>query len=109
MPLTGSALREALAPFTRHARVISRETMSNFSERVRHEFREALPPMIFFFISFHIVVFDRRLMLRQYGLPLSSVVGATIAALIVTKIVLIADMLPFVNRFPDRPLMYNVA
>jgi hypothetical protein len=31
-----------------------------------------------------------------------------VAALILGKSVLIADMLPFINRFPERPLIYNV-
>jgi hypothetical protein len=28
--------------------------------------------------------------------------------LVVGKVVLIADKLPFINRFPDKPLFYNV-
>lgn len=75
---------------------------------IKHEFHEVLPPTIFFLISFHIVLLDRALMLRQYGLQLSSVAGALVAALLVAKVVLIADKLPFINRFPDKPLMYNV-
>jgi len=82
--------------------------MSGFWHWLKHEFHEVIPPTIFFLISFHIVVLDRRLMLRQYGLPLSSIVNATVAALLVAKVVLITDALPFVNRFPDKPLMYNV-
>src|SRR5215831_14835152 len=82
--------------------------MSGFWHWLKHEFHEVIPPTIFFLIAFHIVVFDRKLMLRQYGLPLSSVVSATVAALLVAKVVLIADALPFVNRFPEKPLMYNV-
>jgi hypothetical protein len=83
--------------------------MSGFWHWLKHEFHEVLPPAIFFLISFHIVVIDRRLMLRQYGLPLSSVASATVAALLIAKVVLIADALPFINRFPEKPLMYNVA
>jgi hypothetical protein len=75
---------------------------------LKHEFFEVLPPTIFFLISFHIVILDRSLMLREYGLPISSVAGATVAALLVAKVVLIADKFPFVNRFPHKPLMYNV-
>ncbi|HXJ79724.1 MAG TPA: hypothetical protein VMS64_13715 [Candidatus Methylomirabilis sp.] len=82
--------------------------MSALWHWLKHEFHEVLPPTIFFLISFHIVVIDRRLMLRQYGLPLASVASATVAALLVAKVVLIADALPFVNRFPEKPLMYNV-
>jgi hypothetical protein len=74
---------------------------------MRHEFFEALPPTIFFLISFNIVLIDRALMLRQYGLQLSSVAGASVLALLVAKVVLIADKLPIINRFPEKPLMYN--
>jgi hypothetical protein len=75
---------------------------------LKHEFREVLPPAIFFLIAFHIVIMDRRLMLREYGLPLTSIAGATVGALLVAKVVLVTDMLPFVNRFPDKPLIYNI-
>ena len=83
--------------------------MSQFWHRLKHEFYEVLPPTIFFLIAFHIVVIDRRLMLREYGLPLSSVAGATVGALLIAKVVLITDKFPFINRFPGKPLIYNVA
>ncbi len=47
-------------------------------------------------------------MLGQYGLQISALAGATIGALLVAKVVLLGDMLPAVNRFPDEPLIYNV-
>ena len=75
---------------------------------LKHEFHAVLPPTIFFLIAFHIVVFDRRLMLREYDLPLSSIAEATVAALLIAKVVLITDTLPFINRFPDKPLIYNM-
>jgi hypothetical protein len=46
----------------------------------KHEFREVLPPTIFFLITFHIVLIDRALMLREYGLHLSSVAAAAVMA-----------------------------
>jgi len=39
--------------------------------------------------------------------PLSSM-SIAVAALILGKAVLLADMLPMVNRFPNKPLIYNV-
>lgn len=78
-------------------------------ERIKHELRELMPPTIFFLITFHIVVLSRALMLREYGVKISAVAGATIGALLVAKVVLIADHLPFINRFPEKPLIYNVA
>src|SRR5206468_6178622 len=40
--------------------------------------------------------------------PLSSM-SIAVAALILGKAVLIADMMPMINRFPNKPLIYNVA
>ena len=82
--------------------------MSKVWATVKHEFYEVLPPTIFFLVSFHIVVLDRALMLREYGLQLSALAGATVGALLVAKVVLIADKLPIINRFPEKPLIYNV-
>ena len=47
-------------------------------------------------------------MLRQHGIEVSSIAGATGAALVVAKVVLIAGMLPIVNRSPSKPLIYKV-
>jgi hypothetical protein len=53
---------------------------------LKHEWH-AVPPPIFFLITFHIVVLERRLMLREYGLPLASITGATVAALLIAKVI----------------------
>jgi hypothetical protein len=82
--------------------------VSHVKERIKEEVLAALPPAIFFFIAFHIIVLFKALMLRQYGIPVSSIASATVGALLVAKVVLIADLLPIVNRFPDKPLIYNV-
>ena len=82
--------------------------MSDLKERIQHELLELLPPTIFFLIAFHVIAISRALMLRQYGVSVSVVAGATIGALVVAKVVLIADLLPFINRFPEKPLIYNV-
>src|SRR5215831_17506728 len=82
--------------------------MRGFWHWLKHEFHEVLPPTIFFLIAFQIVVFNRRLMLREYGLPLVSITSATVAALLIAKVVLITDTFAVINRFPEKPLMYNV-
>ena len=48
-------------------------------------------------------------MLKGTGIALGTSASVTVAALILGKAVLIADMLPFINRYPDKPLVYNVA
>src|SRR5947207_11217354 len=83
--------------------------MSKVSSKLKKEFLALLPPTIFFFVALHIVAFIRVLMLKDTGIsPLSSV-SIAVAALILGKAVLLADMLPLINRFPNKPLIYNVA
>jgi hypothetical protein len=76
---------------------------------VAREFREVLPPAIFFLVGFHLLSLTRSLMLREYGVYAATAAGATVGALLVAKVVLIADSLPVINRFPAKPLIYNVA
>ncbi len=76
--------------------------------RIKHEILEAIPAIVFFLIAFHVIWITRALMAEQYGVTLTGTAGATVAALIIGKVILIADKLPFVNRFPDKPLIYNV-
>jgi hypothetical protein len=82
--------------------------MTKLSAKLKEEFFALLPPTLFFFIALHIVAFIHVLMLKGTGIsPLTSL-SVTIAAIILGKAVLIADMLPFINRFPKHPLIYNV-
>lgn len=83
--------------------------MSKLSETLKEEFHALLPPAIFFFVALHLVAFVRILMLKGTGIPVGTSLSITLAALIIAKAVLIADLLPFINRFPDKPLVYNVA
>jgi len=83
--------------------------MTRLPHKLKEEFLALLPPTIFFFVALHVVMLIRILMLKGTGiLPLASV-SAAVAALILGKAVLVADMLPIINRFPDKPLIYNVA
>jgi hypothetical protein len=77
--------------------------------KIKHECIKALPPTIFFFIILHIVAIVRSLMIKGTGISLPTSTSVLIASLILGKSVLVADMLPFINRFPDKPLVWNVA
>jgi len=83
--------------------------MSNLAVTIGEEIRAILPPTIFFFIALQIVALIRVLMLKGTGIPVSTSWQVTIAALILGKAVLLADMLPVINRYPDKPLAYNIA
>jgi hypothetical protein len=68
------------------------------------EFREMLPPTIFFFVGFNIILFTKRLLLADYLIQFSGFILATTSALVVGKTVLVADMMPFLRRFDNAPL-----
>jgi hypothetical protein len=82
--------------------------MNIFLAKVKHEILSLIPPTLFFFFAIGLLVLTKRLMLQQYGTPLSDLAAVVGGALIVGKVVLIADALPLINKFPERPLIYNV-
>ncbi|WP_066734183.1 hypothetical protein [Cupriavidus sp. D384] len=82
--------------------------MSDVVATIKHEFLEMLPPTIFFLVALHIVAVIRALMVRSSGIELETSASILLAALILGKAVLIANMMPFINRFPDKPLIWNV-
>jgi len=84
-------------------------SMTKLSTKLKEEFFALLPPTIYFFVALHIVAFVRVLMLKKTGIAPSSSISIAVAALILGKAVLIADMLPLINRFPNKPLIYNIA
>lgn len=72
------------------------------------EIKELIPPTIFFFIAFNLIALTSALNLRHYGISVSAFANATLGALVAGKVVLITDKLSFINRYPDKPLIYNV-
>ena len=83
--------------------------MHKILEKLKEEFFAVLPPTIFFFVMLHIVAVIRVLMAKGSHFAPISTTSILVASLILGKAVLIADMLPAINRFPTKPLAYNVA
>src|SRR5947207_3665251 len=83
--------------------------MHKIFEKLKEELFAMLAPTIFFFVALHIVTFIRVLMAKGSHLEPLSTMSIAIASLILGKAVLIADLLPPINRYPNKPLAYNVA
>ncbi len=83
--------------------------MSKFGQRVKHLVGEMIPPALFFFLAFQLLALTQALMLRQYDIDATIFVAGLLGALVVAKVVVLAEMLPFINRFPERPLIWNIA
>jgi hypothetical protein len=67
--------------------------------------KHTLPPAIFFFVGFNLILLTKRLILEEHGIEFSGFFAATVAALLVGKAVLITDKLSFMRRFDGAPLI----
>ncbi len=76
-------------------------------QTIKHDYCELLPPAIFFFIAFSLILVTKRLILSEYGISWSGFGAAVVGALVVAKVLLMVDKLPFANKFPDRQLICN--
>jgi hypothetical protein len=70
--------------------------------------KHALPPTIFFFVGFNLILWTKRLILEEHGVEFSGFFTATVAALLVGKAVLITDKLPFMRRFDGAPMIQPI-
>jgi hypothetical protein len=83
--------------------------MSKIAATIKEEFLALLPPTIYFFVALHIIALIRLLMVKATGITPLTTASVLVASLVLGKSVLLADMLPAINRFPEKPLIYNVA
>ena len=93
-PVLGAS---APAPLLRHA-------FGWWYTQVKH----VLPPTIFFFVGFNLILWTKRLILEEHGVEFSGFLTATLAALLVGKAVLVTDKLPFMRRFDGAPMIQPI-
>ena len=77
-------------------------------EWIREECRKILGIAVFFAVAFCLIVLANKLMVEGSSIQVTSFAKALIGGLIVAKILLIVDLLPFVDAFPDKPLIHNI-
>ena len=73
-----------------------------------HELYEILPPVIFFFIGFNLIVLTTNSILADYSAAVGNFMLATTGALVVGKAVLVADAMPFLRRYDRAPLLQPI-
>lgn len=67
--------------------------------------KHALPPTIFFFIGFNLILLTKRLILEEHGIDYTGFFTATVAALLIGKAVLVTDNLPLMRLFDSAPMI----
>ena len=73
-----------------------------------HELGEILPPLIFFFVGFNLIVLTTNLILADYSIAVGSFMLATTGALVVGKAVPVANAMPFIRRYDRAPLIQPI-
>ena len=73
-----------------------------------HELSEILPPTIFFFVGFNLIVLTTNLILADYLVAFGNFMVATATALVVGKAVLVANAMALLRRYDRAPLMQPI-
>jgi len=93
-------------------RAIAASTPTTLLQRVvtwwLAQVKHALPPTIFFFVGFNLILLTKRLILQEHGIEFSGFFTAIVAALLVGKAVLVTDNLPFMRRFDGAPMIQPI-
>jgi hypothetical protein len=76
--------------------------------RVKEEVRRVFAAALFFSTGFVLLHFAEVLFTRGTSVELASVARAVIGGLIVAKLLLLVDLVPFVQAFPEKPLVHNI-
>ena len=80
-------------------------TVASVGRFLLKELKIVLPPTIYFFCVFNLIVFTTNLMVHHYWFALSNFLVATMLALIVGKVILVTDKFHFIDRYRGPPLI----
>jgi hypothetical protein len=83
---------------------LSRRAIAWWLTQVKH----ALPPTIFFFVGFNLILYTKRLILQEHGIEFSGFFTSLVAALLVGKAVLVTDNMRFMRRFDGAPMLQPI-
>jgi hypothetical protein len=78
-------------------------------ERAKEEARKLFVGAVFFAIGFCVILVHNRLLVEGSQVKTGSFLRAVIGGAIVAKVLLAVDVLPFVDIFPDKPMIHNIA
>ncbi len=75
---------------------------------LKDEVIRIVPAILYFWISFSLIYFTIGLALRPDDTRYLSYFTVALTALIMGKVLIIVNALPFINAFPQKPLIYNI-
>lgn len=81
--------------------------MLKILKRLWDEIIGVIPAIVFFCLAFNLIVLTDMLTTERYGIKIFNFVNATIFAVVVGKVMLMVNLVPWVNAFQNRPRIYN--
>ncbi len=82
--------------------------MLKILKRLWDEIIGVIPAVVFFCLAFNLIVLTDILTTERYGIKIFNFVSATIFAVVVGKVMLMVNLVPWVNAFQNRPRIYNM-
>lgn len=82
--------------------------MHGIRGRVKEEIRNFLGAALFFAVAALLISVANRLKFGAANLEVVSVARAIVIGAIIAKVMITIDLLPFVDAFPGKPLVYNI-
>ncbi len=73
-----------------------------------HVIRHMLPPTLYFFTAFNLIVFTTNLLTHDYWFNLTGFMLASTTALIVGKVVLVVEKVRIIDKFRGAPLIQPI-
>lgn len=74
----------------------------------KKEMIRLIPAILYFLICFNLFHFAQGLMMQPTDIRFTSYLGATLGALLAGKVIIIVETMPFINAFPNKPIIYNI-
>ncbi len=76
---------------------------------LKREFISLLPAIIYFFAAFTVLSVNEDVVLGHLEIGITHLLRPFLSALLVAKILLVANHMPFINAFSGRPLIWATA
>jgi hypothetical protein len=80
-----------------------------FKQKAIHEIKQVGRVTLYFLICFGLIIFLKKLFLAEYDIEFYGLSAAILGALLVGKVVLLAERAKIAGRFEDEPLILDIA
>jgi hypothetical protein len=81
--------------------------MSTLAQKLGHEVQKLVPVALYFLVASQLVALVQKVALAEHGITGPGLIKAVIVAMVVAKVVLVVDLLPFMNVFEHKPVVWN--